>query len=83
MACCAGGVGLVATHRRPVVAEPPAPLRSFDPDDWQSSDRSEAFREWELARLEWVKSNPHTLLGNALDVLREHRRLRMAYRDGS
>jgi hypothetical protein len=67
----------MAVHRRPpVTVAPPAELLHFTPSDWPADEWWESFRLWGDARLAWVKAHSGTELGTALDVLREHRRIR-------
>jgi hypothetical protein len=47
----------------------------FHGDEW--ADHDDPFRAWCRARLDFVSENPHTVLGHPIDVLREHRRLRI------
>lgn len=55
--------------RRPA-GDVPAELRDFDPDDWPGPDGE---RDWELARLAYVKANGDgTVLGDVVTVLRMH-----------
>jgi hypothetical protein len=69
----------MATHRRPpLTVAPPPELVSFDPDEWPAGGWWESFHLWGEARLEFVRQHKGTALGGALDVLREHRRLREA-----
>jgi hypothetical protein len=57
----------MAVLRGPVVAEPPAVLRSFEPADWLSADAEAAFQEWKQARRVWAAEHPGSMLGNVLD----------------
>jgi hypothetical protein len=71
----------MAVHRRPpLTVSPPPELVIFDPDEWPAGEWWQSFELWGSARLGWVKAHPGTVLGTALDVLREHRRLREAHR---
>jgi hypothetical protein len=70
----------MATHRRPpLTAAPPPQLLVFDPDEWPAGEWWQSCALWGQACMEWVKTHPGTELGNALDVLREKRRLREAH----
>ncbi|MFZ1114231.1 MAG: hypothetical protein WAN44_00180 [Propionibacteriaceae bacterium] len=69
----------MAQRRPKPVATPPEKLVTFDVDEWaERFDRSwaAAFRRWQLARHEWVKSHPDTILGDQIDVLRAEHDLR-------
>jgi hypothetical protein len=67
----------VATHRRPpLVAAPPPELMFFTPDEWPADEWWQSLQLWGDARMEFVKAHPGSMLGTALDVLREKRRIR-------
>ena len=67
----------MAVHRRPpVTVAPPPELVIFNPDEWPAGECWQSFELWGQARLEFVREHKGTELGTALDVLREHRRIR-------
>ena len=69
----------MAVHRRPpLIVAPPAELLHFDPNQWAGGEWWQSFELWGEARLEFVREHKGTALGTALDVLREHRRVREA-----
>ena len=71
----------MAVHRRlPLTVAVPPELVIFDPKQWAGEEWWQSFELWTAARREFVKQHPDTALGNSLDVLREHRRLREAHR---
>lgn len=66
----------MARHRRPpLTVAPPAELLQFDPDDWPAEQWWQSLELWSRACMKFVKQHPGTALGNALDVLREQRRV--------
>ena len=69
----------MAVHRRPpLTVAPPAELLHFTASDWPADEWWQSFELWGQARLEFVREHKGTALGTALDVLREHRRIREA-----
>jgi hypothetical protein len=71
----------MATHRRPpLTAVPPEKLLCFDPDEWPSAEWWQSLEWWSAVRMAFVKANPGTALGTALDVLREQHRMHEAHR---
>ena len=72
----------MARHRRPpLTVAPPPELVSFDPDEWPAGEWWQSLELWGQARLEFVRQHKSTQLGTALDVLREHRRIREEHLD--
>ena len=70
----------MATHRRPpLTVAPPTELMIFDPGEWPAGEWWQSFELWGQARLEFVREHKGTALGTALDVLREHRRIRQEH----
>ena len=68
----------MAVHRRPPLQAAPVELLHFDPNQWAGGEWWQSFELWGEARLEFVREHKGTALGTALDVLREHRRVREA-----
>jgi hypothetical protein len=69
----------MARHRRPPLqAAPPPELMIFDPSEWPAEEWWQSCELWGRACMAWVKAHPGSELGSALDVLKEHRRIREA-----
>ena len=67
----------MATRRRPPVSVvPPIELLHFDPNQWPAREWWQSLELWGDARMEFVRRHPGTELGDALDVLKECRRIR-------
>jgi len=72
---------VMARHRRPpLTAVPPEKLLRFDPVDWPAGEWWQSCELWGRACMAFVKANPGSELGSALDVLREQRRMYEARR---
>jgi hypothetical protein len=65
----------VKPRERPCPAAPERLCR-FVAAEW--ADRDDPFRAWCLARLDFVTAYPDGPLGDSLDVLAEHRRIKRA-----